>query len=400
VHDAVARFVKPDESVGLIFPDSIRNFWMAYYLRGVRQSILSHEMMPGDDENLPDVQTNTTTDYYGNVRHDGNAFLNGGMRDQFYLTWGKGDLNQDIATIGEGAKPIWENRSFKLYRASDLHDVLFTGKGFYRIEYFEPISAYFFPRVMRWSADGGEFYVLRPAHPGEPYRLSFDAVVGYRYPSETRTLEIWHDGKKIQELSIHHSARVVTEPFYPTAGLNKIVVRIKERNKPLPRSIRLWNLDVPQDYRRMNVAFSNAKVLSPAAKPLATAQPLGPTIPYMQLHQSLERFNGFELDGWVDTSMSFTIALPPGAKSIEVAGLVPGNLAFTFPFLMTAVVNGRESAHLLRTPGDFTLNFPLDPDKASATVTLLASQTRALGEEELRHKVVSRSWRFDSVTVR
>ena len=55
---ALARYVRPDQSVGLMFTDSIRNYWAAYYTKDFRQSMLSHETMPGDDENLPDVETN------------------------------------------------------------------------------------------------------------------------------------------------------------------------------------------------------------------------------------------------------------------------------------------------------------------------------------------------------
>lgn len=397
--EAAAKYVKPNESIGLLFTDSIRNFWVSYYLRDFRQSILAHETMPGDDENLPDVQTDTVVDYYGNVRYAINDFLHGGTSDKYYLTWNRGDINQDIAEMKFDAKPLWESRTFRLYRASDVNDVVFTGKGFYRLEYFEPIATYFFPRVMRWSAEGGEFFLVRVKHPGRPYRLVFDAIAGYRAATDSRILELWHDGKKFQEIVIDHSARVVSEPFYPTSGLNKLVVRVKDRNKPLPRSIVLWNKDIPEDYRRMNVGFSNVKVRAPDSHS-TVAPPLGKKIEYMQLHSHLEQFNGFELDGWIGPTMQFTIPVPAGAKTIEVEGLVPGNFGFAFPFSMTTRINGRESVHMLPNNGDFKLVLAMAPGETTATVAIKAGQTHALGEENIRHKVINRSWKLDSVTFR
>src|SRR6185369_4565454 len=167
--------------------------------------------------------------------------FHGGTSDQYYLTWNYGDYNPDIVANQFSAKPLWQNPSFRLFRAADVHDLLFTGRGFYRLEYFKPLEGYFFPNIMRWSAQGGEFYLLRPSQPGKPYRFSFDAVIGYEYPDDSRTLELYLDGVKIQEVRVTSSARVLSAPFVVTKDVHKLVVVIRERNKAMPRPMAIWN---------------------------------------------------------------------------------------------------------------------------------------------------------------
>lgn len=400
LREAVARHVKPDESIGLMFTDSIRNWWTSYYIRDFRQSILSHVLIPGDDENLPDIETNVAVDYYGNVERRKAEHFHGGTRDQFYLTHSATDINHDIIDQHLDARPLWENGSFRLFRASDLNDVLLTGRGFFRLEYFKPIKEYHFPRVLRWSAEGGEFLLLRPKRPGEPYRIAFDAIVGYEYLTDSRTIELWLNGNKIQEAVIRHSARFVSEPFLPAKDFNKLVVRIKERNKPLPRRFVLWNRDIPVDYRRINIAFANARILTPDSKPSASVPAIDAKIGFLQLHSVAERYNGFQLDGWLGEFSEITIPAPPGAKLLRMEGLVPGNLDFTFPFAIAVAVNGRETEYKIASPGPFVLELPLRPNESRVALAIRPSQSKNLGDEEIRHKVVRTSVRLDALTFR
>lgn len=391
----VAKRVPPDKSVGMIFTDSMRHYWNAYYLRDQRLSILAHETMPGDDENLPDVETHKIVDYYGNVRNDFNDFFHTGAADDFYLTWGTKDLNHDIADPKFIGEPLWENGSFRLYPASAAKDIVFTSRGFYRVEFFKPME-HWFPSVLRWSADGGEFYLIRPSAPGGKYRLAFDALVGFEYPSETRTLEIWRDEKKIQELTITSTARVVTEPFDVNPGTTKLVVTVKERNKPLPRRLGLWNRDIPADYRRLNVGFSNVRALPPDA-PLPPGPKLGETVAFLQWHPHAYRFDGLESDGWMDKRAQVTMAVPAGAKHVAVRGFAPGNLRFTFPLDVTLTVNGREVKTPIAQAGVFEVGAPLEEGAKSAEVVIRTTQSQAIGERALRSKFIYRGLRLDSL---
>ncbi|MEP7068152.1 MAG: hypothetical protein ABI789_02880 [Usitatibacter sp.] len=396
----VAPFVKPEESIGMLFTDSIRNWWTSYYLKDFRQSFLSHVLIPGDDENLPDIDSEVVVDYYGNIERLRAEYFHGGASDQFFLTGSTTEINHDIIDQDFGAKPLWQNGTFRLFRASDLHDILITGRGFYRLEYFKPIKEYYFPRTMRWSAEGGEFFLLRPRHPGEPYRLAFDAIVGYEYENDNRTVELWLNGHKIQEAVIRHSARFVSEPFLPAPDVNKMVVRVKERNRPLPRRFVLWNRDIPTDYRRMNLGFSNARIITGESKPYAPAPALGTKIAFLQLHSVAERFNGLQLDGWLGEHAEVTLAAPSGATQLRMEGFAPGNLGFAFPFPVTVAVNGRAMEYKIAAPGPFTLDLPLRQGEGEAAVSILPSQSRNVGGEEIRHKVVKSSVRLDTLTFR
>lgn len=395
-----ARFVGSRQSIGLMFTDSIRNYWTAYYLRDYRQSILAHETLPGDDENLPDVRSGMVVDYYGNVRPDQNAFFHGDS-DDFILTWGVHDLNQDIVAPRFAAPPVWENPSFRLFRASDARDVLFTGRGFYRLEYFPPISAYFFPRVMRWSADGGEFYLMRVSQPGKPYRLAFDALVGYEYPRDSRTLEIWMDGRKLQDIVVTHSARVVSGPFYPGAGVHKIVVKIRERNRPLPRELAIWNTNIPKDYRRLNVAFAEVELLPPGTPPRAAAA-LGSRVGIIDfMHRYASQFDGLQLDGWLGSAPARIVAqVPPGAKSVRVEGFLPGNLGFAMPYALKVGVDGREQDEVLASPGPFSLDATVPSGATEIALEVVPGRSADMHDEAVRHKLIRHSLRLDAITFR
>ena len=102
---------------------------MVSHLRKYPISILSHENIPGDDENLPDIMTNMVVDYYGNVKEANNVFFHEAS-DDYYLTWNKGHINDDIIISNFSKEPIWENSTFRLYRSNENPDMIFTGRGF------------------------------------------------------------------------------------------------------------------------------------------------------------------------------------------------------------------------------------------------------------------------------
>jgi len=397
----IAREVKPGQSIGLMFTDSIRNFWTSYYLRDFRQSILSHVTLPGDDENLPDPGTGFVVDYYGNLHKDQNPFFHGGEADDFVLTWGVKDLNQDIVAPKFAGPPVWSDDSFRLYRASDAKDILFTGRGFYRLEFFPPIAAYFYPRVIRWSADGGEFFLMHVSSPGADYRLAFDAIVGYEYPTDSRTLEIWMDGRKLQDIVVTHSARVVTEPFQPGAGIHKLVVKIRERNKPLPRELALWNRDIPKDYRRQNVGFADVSILPPHA-PAPAAPALGErvgTIDFM--HRYASQFDAVQLDGWLGaTPARFVSCAPAGAKALRIDGYLPPDLHFAMPYALKVRVDGHEYERPIGAAGPFSVEVPLEAGSSETTFEIVPGPSADLHDEAIRHKKLRLSLRLDAFTFR
>jgi hypothetical protein len=224
--------------------------------------------------------------------------------------------------------------------------------------------------------------------------------VGYELPTDTRTLEIWHEGRKIEELRVTSSARVLTVPFIPGKEISKIVVRIKERNRPLPRPLGLWNKSVPADYRRMNAAFANVEIVPPGGPALAAAPQLGRRLAFLEIHPIAEQFDGLQLDGWIGDAASFTIPAAPGATKLALEGFIPGNLGLAFPFHLEAALNGREVRQEIAKPGPFTVEVPLEAGQTKAALVLRAGESKELHEEYIRHKLLRRSFRLDAVTFR
>jgi hypothetical protein len=395
---ALPRYVKPGQSVGLLFPDSIRQFWTAYYMRDIRASLLSHNLMPGDDENLADPETRTRVDYYGNVEPVTNNYFHGAT-DDFYLTWGRDDPNKDIADPGFKGPPVWENGSFRLYSAKTARDILYTGTGFYRLEYLQPVTTYFSPPVRRWSADGGELFLLRPSVPKGQYRIAFEAIVGYEYPSESRTLEFWRDGKKFGETVITSTARVISPPFEANPDVTRIVIAVREKNASLPRRLGIWNRSVPGDYRRMNIAFSNISALPPGAQ-MAGPPKLGEKLPFLSWHELAHSFDGIEQDGWMGVRARVTMAVPAGAQRVVVFAMAAGNLGLKFPMEITGRINGRAMAQKLEHPGSFEMELALQPGERVAEIAIESPQSTVMREESLRFKVLKRSMHLEALEFR
>ncbi|PYQ45080.1 MAG: hypothetical protein DMF77_05350 [Acidobacteria bacterium] len=226
--DEVGRRVGPLRSVGMSFVDSIQNEWVGYYLRDLRTSLLGHYIIPADDENLPSIISRWVTDYYGNGNVDFNYYFHGAT-DDYYLTWSDRHLNRDIVER-DLPPPMWENGTFRLQRAADCPGFIFTGRGWYRLE-FRHTWDWWWPDRFRWTAEGGEIYMLR-GKAGQPYRLSFYGIVGHGLRSESRTVELWMNTRKFDELTITAAARVVSKPFYPSGGADRLVIRVKERVQP------------------------------------------------------------------------------------------------------------------------------------------------------------------------
>ncbi|MFY9725268.1 MAG: hypothetical protein WAJ87_07220, partial [Bryobacteraceae bacterium] len=122
LENEVPRRIRPDQSIGLAFSDSIQTEWVSYYLRSVRLSILSHLYLPVVEQDLPEDQTNAQRRSPDPVRQPfvgrDNLYFHGAA-DDYYLLANRGQPTADI-TDRELPAPIWRDRTFQLIRAADL----------------------------------------------------------------------------------------------------------------------------------------------------------------------------------------------------------------------------------------------------------------------------------------
>ncbi|MBI2756927.1 MAG: hypothetical protein HYX52_09490 [Chloroflexi bacterium] len=392
----IQQVVKPGESIGLAMTDSILNNWVGYYLRDFNLSYLSHQLFPGDDEALPDIETRLYVDYYGNLWTDDRPFFNGAT-DTYYLTLNDNSLNADIINQ-KLPEPLWRDSTFSLIRAADAPGFMVTGRGFYRLEHLlAPNPSYWWPRTFRWTRDGGEVYMLRAAQPGKPYRLSFVGIAGYGANTARRTIEVWANDQKIDEVLVDGSARVLSAPFYPTGDVDRLVLRVKEDVALTPRPFALWNKAIPADYRGINLAVADIQVLAP-----------GETVPALALNESLVGrdiftrgilFNGIEPDGWVRDALTLTLVRPTGSTELSLSVVVPGVPEFAFPFRISVDVDGVSQTIEVPAPGPATLVVPIPtavvPTETTVTVSPGQSFSPPWENQDRRPRV--QSVRFDSM---
>ncbi len=359
---AVPKIVRANESVGLALLNIAQQSWAMYYLRNLRLSYLGQYLLPGDDENLPDVKTRLVTDPYGNVTKDSPTFYHGAT-DDYYL------VNQPRTINGEIVKnrypsAVWENSTFKLVRASETPDFIFVARGFYRSEY-RTANDYYLPQAIKWTAEGGELHILRAAQPGKPYRLAFTGLTGPGLDNARRTIEFFHNGQKFgSEKVINGFARIVSDPFYPTGTDDTIAIRIKEKVAPRPRPFSLWHRDLPIEYRKLNVMVSDIELLPPGDAPYRCNVgedkcSVGQVLRGSDLFTQVIAFNGIEPNQWVREALTMTLPRPPGASALSLSVAVPGESTLRFPLHITVSIDGARSVHDVKEPGNVLLELPL-----------------------------------------
>ncbi|WP_128981970.1 hypothetical protein [Halarcobacter ebronensis] len=290
------KIVSKNESIGLININSIQNELVAFYLRNYKTSIMSHLQLPGDDENLPDIKTNLVVDYYGNIKLAENPFLH--ENDDYYLI-SIDKFNNDIVINGNNKNNIYENKTFKLFKNNDIKDLLFTGRGFYRLEHSNKNKDFWWPRDYRWTSEGGEIFILNPDN-DKNYNLNFFAYVGYGKEIANRAIEIWVNGTKIDEQKVDYSAKVRTKNFKLNKRLNKIVIKISENVDSLKRPLPLWNKNIPYDYRKLNLLLSDVSIKE--IIPIDNKEEYN--INYYNFFEIASTLNGIEPNGWASDSIS------------------------------------------------------------------------------------------------
>lgn len=392
--DGISKNLKKTESVGLIFVDSIQNYWVSYYMRGIKTSILSHDMIPGEDENLPDIETNEVVDYLGNIRNADNPFFHG-AEDDYYLTWSSKHINKDITETKFSLPPVWENNSFRLFSKTGNPNILFTGRGFYRMEYSQQNKPYWEPARFRWTAAGGEFYLLNPRQIGKPLSLVFDAISGYEHDSDARTIELWLGKVKFDEFVVHSAARYITKPFTPKNNVNKITLKIRERVGGVNRSIPLWNKGLYNDYPQLNVMLANVKVLESGEINKIDDRDCGGALVGKRIHECALSFNGLQLDGWIGGEASFVFdkSLNEFSKEIVIRGLAPSFRGLSFPMNVNVSVQNKTYAHVIAQAGKFEFAIPLqDISQREVSIQIEPSQAKELRDEfSFRRKILKQS---------
>jgi len=355
LEEKIAKTVKPGETIGISFVDAIQHEWISYYLRHFKLSWLGHYLIPGDDENLPDVLTRRVVDYYGNVRVDRNMFFHGAT-DQYILTTSPTHLNQEIVHQ-ELPQPLFQDETFRFFRADQCKDFVYTGRGWYRLEYPKADLKSWLPQRYRWSGEGGEIYMLHAGKPNARYRLSFVALAGYGYPTKKRTIELWHNGQKFDDVVVDGGARIVSQPFHPTGDVELLVLKVKESVRPIPRTARLWNKEIPGDYRKLNILASDIRVY-PADAPRVSGQARADYHGNALFEGSLS-FSGLMADRWVRENLSIQLPMPVGSRNLELRLLLPGQNGYQYPLEFDVIVNGQLSAVRVEREGMFTGTYPI-----------------------------------------
>lgn len=386
-------------TVALGFSDSIQNIWASFYVdhSGNKATILSHEVIPFEDAYLPEMHSRRYKDSLGNIQIDEQKYFNHGLAD-YYLLAGEKNLNRDIVAPNSLGKPLWSNDTFVLYEKSNISDLLTLGRGFYRIEHMDTRDKdWWWPATFRWSAEGGEIYHLMPSFPGKAYQIEFSAIAGLGVSSGQRTIGLWLNDTKFDEVVVNGAARIVSKPYFPTAGVNRLVLRVKEKSVLTPRQIGLWNRDLPRRSTPINILFSDIRIVNNSQR-LPELFPVGKTVSAKELFEKVETFNGFDIDGWVREWGEFSTRISLTAEKAAFSLLIPGNLGFEFPYKVKFVINDVSFEKYFNSPGEYTveLDLPKRPSEATMKIMIIPQVAKKIAEG-MEQREVLQSIRLSAV---
>jgi hypothetical protein len=357
----VRSYISKDQTVAMSFSDSVQTEWATYYLRNQPTSILSHARLPFMEEHARDLEgVETEWDFEGRWVKSPNPYYHG-AQDHFYLLPVVGSWTRDIVPAPIG-RPLWRDGTFEFYRAAEVHDLLVTARGYYRLDRV-PSPDYWWPNPFRWTSQGGELILLRPAAKQKEYRLSMVAIAGYGDKSTKRTIEFYHGGKKFSEAVIDGCARIVTGPFVPTADVERLYFRVKEQVPPLRRTFGMWNRHIPADYRGLNVAVGEVQILAGHRPDKAIA--LNEPVSGLRILERAHSFDGVEVNGWVRRRAEFSFLRSEGSRNVTIDFFIPGYRDYHFPYEMMIEVDGRSQAFRALKPGKQQVRIPLAPASSS-----------------------------------
>jgi hypothetical protein len=389
---AVPPMIRPRESVGLAFSDSIQTEWATYYLRRVRLSILSHVWLPLVEEYVADASRPTGQQP---VPAYDNDFFHGAT-DDYYLTANKDGPTRDIIDQQLPA-PVWRDRTFQLIKADEAEDFMVTGRGFYPTEEAPERRSYWWPERFRWSAEGGELYIFRPSAKGQPYRLSLVLLSGYGLNSARRTVEFYRGTSLFDVVTINGNARVLSRTFVPVGDFERIVFSIRERTDFVPRRFAIWNPSIPNDVRHLNVAVAEVRLVTPGH--LRQSAGLGELVRGQDVFRRALAFDGIEGDGWFREAGTMCFVAPPGSSRVRLTLLVPKIDSFKFPYAISFDIDGHKVEVVIRRPGWVVFGFPLPRSRDSRVTTLNVRPSQAFKPSGYDHglRPVLQSVRFESV---
>lgn len=358
IKSAINKYTEEDQHISLGLPDLMSNEWAAYYLYAANRHLISassHWLFPDDEAFMPNLESGLVSDVRGIQTKDYRPFRTEGVAD-FYLMPSDDNLNRDITQNGNKQTALWENGVVRLVEAKNAKDLLLTGRGFYRSEFVNQDGLqWWFPREIRWSAEGGEFLHINPSNIGKPTSLSFVAIVGYGISEDFRNVDIYHNGKLIDTRTINGAARIVTKPYIPVSGVNTLVVRVREKTFSIKRQYGIWHKDIPHDWRKLNIAFSDVNLVNAPGSENKSEQ-----LTYKDLFNTAVEFNGFNVDGWMMNMATFSLDKPKLAKSIKMNIFIPGAPTYKFPYDIKFNINDVEIKKSFDHPGQHEISVSLD----------------------------------------
>lgn len=358
--DLLKNKVKANSSIALGFNDKLYNIWAGYYVHkaNLKPRIISHEDFPLEELFLPHPITNEYKDILGRTQIAAERYFYSGDAE-FYLLPSPRSLNKDIILNQVVGEPIWSNDTFALYKKGVIKDLIVTGRGFHLIEYTDNKNvAWWWPKTSRWSAEGGQIFHLYPSMPGNPHQISLLLISGMGLENGLRTVELWHNNSKFDEIIVNGAAKVISKEYFPIDGVNKIIIRPKEIAKILPRNRGFWNRNIRLKLAPLNILMSNIEIIN-SSNFNKNIWKTNDCVRVKQMFEKFTTFNGFDVDGWVRNEAEFSFTAATTASRLRLKFVVPKTLGFIFPYEVKFILNEITFKHVFSKAGEHEIILPL-----------------------------------------
>lgn len=361
---AVANRLPSNARIVLGVVDLLPQNWLAYILRDQSIRMLENTSAFGApgllEERIPELVQQSEGGWIaagrpGSELNTGKAAQGKGDlplvsgKDDYFLVWNDARRPQDFASARKSCRnSVWHDELFCLVPADQLKDFLLPVSGnnrtfWYLDKYFGPRTAWYAVeqnqsimhghQPFRWMNNSGLLVVYAPSE--HNMRLSMDLfsgygdVIGAGHEHSDRHVSLYCDGRLVDQIHLRGWARYVSKPFPVQKQISLIEIRVSEDVKPMPRIPALWKPQIARDYRSLNVAISNVRLLSAADYAELNFPQSLHFDAASNWQASAGLVNGIYGDSWVSEEGEVWLHKPAGAHNFTLEGnlSLPPNLS-------------------------------------------------------------------------
>jgi hypothetical protein len=240
----IRNFIKNEKitNIAINMVDGIKSAWVGNYFRDISINNVTHNLQPLSDKNLDNKDYKLNSEYLLTQKDNTDIF------------------SKNIFT---SSQPLFSTLNYDLYKIADLKLFGFIGTGTYQptILSDEIVRKSGLPKTFRWVEDGLELLIY--SNQERFIDLSFDIRTGYAKVEKERNIIVKNINTNANDIfTFNEKSRIDMKKVLLIKGINKILIKSKDKVEQSERTDALFRKDITLDTRLLNFMISNINIIS------------------------------------------------------------------------------------------------------------------------------------------